>query len=204
VALPGTTAQKQKASTKAKYRFFAAAFLYLVDKSRYIKILEDLEKNFAMGAEHYPENVTKVYNMVDNYKQQQHHMGWLFNDSEGVSFANMDNGKGDAYTSHIRCYSCNKMGHYVNECPTRTPRPPAKACASMLVMVDEGGDSESGSDGYASINEFSFHQGDKYVNQKWILFDNQSTADTFCNLNLLSNIHESESSTKINCNVGTR
>jgi hypothetical protein len=100
--------------------------------------------------------VTKAYNLVDNYKQQQRYVGRLFDDSEGVYFANVGNGKGGMGTGHTRCYSCNKIGHYANDCPTPTPRPPVKACASMLIMADEGGD-DSSSDRYASINEFSFH-----------------------------------------------
>jgi hypothetical protein len=107
-----------------------------VDKSRYCKLLKDLENNFTMGEEHYPESVTKAYNMVDNYNQKQRHAGRLFNDSKGESFTNVDNGKGDTDTSHIRCYSCNNMGYYTNYCPTPTPRPPSKAGASMLMMVD--------------------------------------------------------------------
>jgi hypothetical protein len=131
------------------------------------KYLEDFENNFTMVTDHYPDSVTKAYNLVDNYKQQQRHVGRLFNDSEGVSFTNVENGKGDMDTCHVSCYSCNKMGYYVNDCPTLTLRPPAKTGASMLVMADEG-ENDSGSDGYASIGELSFHQGDMMELMVWM------------------------------------
>jgi hypothetical protein len=207
VALPGSTTKKHKSSTKANGNFLAVAFLSLVDKGRYIKLLEELENNFTMGVEHYPDIATNAYNLVVNYKHQHRPVGRLFNYPKWVSFTNVENARGDADTSHIHCYSCYScyrcytMEHYADECPTPTPRPPTKTRASMLTMADEGGDSES--DGYNSVDEFSFHEGDKYVNPNWILLDNHSTPYILCKPNLMSNIHESVSRKNIHCNAGT-
>jgi hypothetical protein len=38
--------------------------------------------------------------------------------------------------------------------------------------------------------------------RSWILLDNQSTVDVFCNDNLLSNVRTAEGSMKIHCNAG--
>jgi hypothetical protein len=91
VALPGTTTEKQKASTKAKDKFLSAAFLSIVDKGRYSKLFDDFENNFTMGAEHYLNSETKTYTLVVNSKHHNRPAGRLFNNYEGVSFTNVEN-----------------------------------------------------------------------------------------------------------------
>ena len=41
------------------------------------------------------------------------------------------------------------------------------------------------------------------VPKTWMLLDNQSTVDVFCNKNLLRNIREGVTTCRINCNAGT-
>jgi hypothetical protein len=56
---------------------------------------------------------------------------------------------------------------------------------------------------YDSTGEFLFHLGgSKYVNPNWILLDSQSSADIFCNPNLITNIRRTGKSIKVHCNAG--
>jgi hypothetical protein len=63
---------------------------------------------------------------------------------------------------------------------------------------------------YAFVNnvdvsdKYMFHQSKAHVNPDWILIDNQSTPDIFCNKALLSNIRESDKSILIHRNAGKR
>jgi hypothetical protein len=133
---------------------------------------------------------------VVNFKYQQRQVGQLFNDSEAVSFTNVD-GKMTAPPdiTTVKCYCCQKMGHYAIECPSTTPKMEG---ATMLMLEEEVGEEYTD---YNSTGEFSFHlRGSKYVNPNWILLDSQSTSDIFCNLN---NICRAGKSIKVHCNTGS-
>jgi hypothetical protein len=52
--------------------------------------LDELENDYTKGVDHYPDTITKAYTLVVNFKCQQRQVGRLFNDSDAVSFANVD------------------------------------------------------------------------------------------------------------------
>jgi hypothetical protein len=87
---PASATERETASNTAREKFLAMSFLYAVDKFRYGKILDELENDFTKGVDHYTDTITKSYTMVVNFKCQQRQVGQLFNDSEAVSFTNVD------------------------------------------------------------------------------------------------------------------
>jgi hypothetical protein len=136
---------------------------------------------------------------VVNHKGQPRVVSRLFNDSEGVSFANVDGKKIPPDIDTIKCYSCQKRGHYANECPSTTE--PSKIKGATILVMEEALQLESALDGDTncdSAGEFSFHQGkSKYVNPRWILLDSQPTAAIFCNPALLTKIRDAVKSIKV-------
>jgi hypothetical protein len=54
----------------------------------------------------------------------------------------------------------------------------------------------------SSEDGMTFHQEEQIVPNSWILLDNQSTVDVFCNRSLLTNVRETNKVMNIRCNAG--
>ena len=63
-----TTQQKDALEKEAKDMYLAIAFLLNSDRSRYGRLIEDLENSYLLGEDKYPKTVTSAYDILTNWK----------------------------------------------------------------------------------------------------------------------------------------
>jgi hypothetical protein len=108
----------------AKLQTIAIRFMKRADKRRYGGLWSELENNFTRGQDHYPADLTNAYNLLLNYKAapgpgQRPPRRDQTDDEEttGVSFlqdGSLIPGTGGKTHHDIKCFNCNKKGHYAS------------------------------------------------------------------------------------------
>jgi hypothetical protein len=222
-----TRAELTEAIKTTEDQYLATAFLAGADRSRYGKLIENLENDFTQGQDRYPKTLTAAYSLLTNWKQAVHKSLGPAND--GMSFTNVD---GDGNTEHslnnngrnsvsrlqwlkdkvnITCHKCQEKGHYANECNNVRVEKEAEAtlvtAGASTVKVDDFDDADHVHFQFLMTGKHSDHrsvvlnQPAGAVPKLWILLDNQSTVDVFYNKELLQNIRKSETHMEIHCNA---
>jgi hypothetical protein len=216
--------------TEVKDRYLATAFLLGAERSKYGKLVENLENDFLQGHDNYPKTLDHTYKLLANWKHDPRNLvrvigpgndGVSFNtdgtESE-VSLANQgQRGNGGRDKSQVTCHKCGKKGHYANEGKCKaveeTKQEPAQESAATMLMhgVDDGEFDDAETSGFLfNTNQVCDYRSvalkigkDGKLPRSWILLDNQSTVDVFNNDELLTNIRQGETSMTIHCNAGT-
>ena len=138
-------------------QYLATAFILSSDRTRYGKLIENLENDYLQSRDHYPTTLTAAYNLLTNWKQDpKNQIRGISGSNDGVSFANMDgdeddpdqdvslntNGKAGKKKkeprdkSTIKCRRCGQMGHWPSECDNPRLQPATEN--------EESGGTESG------------------------------------------------------------
>jgi len=68
----------------------------------------------------------------------------------------------------------------------------------------QGSENNQGKQDYVMLQDKNPRNSKAGVPISWIILDNQSMIDVFCNKNLLDNIHTVKTSTQIRCNAGIK
>ena len=105
-----------KITTNANQHAKATAFLLGSDRTRYGKLIEDLENDYLQGSNNYPKTVIAAYNLLTNWKQDIRH-GWHAPTADGVAFATDGKKSTGKKPVNVTCHKCGIKGHYATDCP---------------------------------------------------------------------------------------
>ena len=214
-----TNAQRDTITKKAKDRYLAMCFILGADRTRYGRLIENMENSFLQGQDTYPKTVNNAYNLIANWKQDPRNlMRAIGSINDGITFTTTTEANDDATTlttsssigkgdkgknkgkqskSHIKCFKCNTMGHYSNECPN-------EEITSDIMLMDGIEDGEFNETGFSCLqhgNDKNINNN-KQINPMWMLLDSCSTVNIFYNKDMLTNIRKTNATMTIHCNAG--
>jgi hypothetical protein len=215
-----STEELRAAKAAAKEEYLACAFLLGSDRKRYRKLIENLENDHVQRNDKYPKTLVEAYNLLIHWKQDPKNlMQVLGSTSDGVAFTNIGDkqrptqGRTDQGHQHpgIQCFHCQEMGHYASSCNNEWRARGTEASGTQALM--DGTEAEDYDDDYIGFDFLNveqvhnasngrLHNQGAEVSKTWILLDNQSTVDVFCNPKLLKNIRQVNKVMNIKCNAG--
>jgi hypothetical protein len=184
-----TEEQLTAARKRIQDKTIAYGILVRADRSRFGKLIEEIENDFLKGNNDYPEMLTEAYNLLVNYMSYNNNK-WTIGQGglDHVIFLadgkrQKQEGGESRHFPHIKCFKCNQFGHYKSDCPVRNKE-----------NGNGGNKNDNERQEPAQVTLTTIHValavGKQEIDLMWILCDSESTVDIFRNKSLLVNIRK--------------
>jgi hypothetical protein len=133
-----------------------------------------MKENFVTGTSKYPESPEAVLQILNAYQPpagwNKHRQEAGTTSKEGAIFAQAK-GRDSSWKLRQDCFKCGKWGHIAQECPEKEGK---EEQMHANVEADAGTEEEGLNQGE---NIFVQKKEGGVVNNNWVLFKSQSTAD---------------------------
>jgi hypothetical protein len=117
---------------EAKQQALAVRFIRGTN-AKHTGYITHLQNSYLDGQDHYPVTLHGAYHILQR-REGNDSVGQL--ESDGLAFAQGGDGT-PRNTSDIRCYNCQEMGHYANECPLPDNREQVQGATACTQGVEE-------------------------------------------------------------------
>ena len=185
---------KTQLTKLAREQTLAMMYLQRVDNKRYGDLWKDLQNQHSRGNSQFPNNLVSAYALVTEYKRDYKKGNKDRNNNNGNNAGNTEGntvelsfmqesatpGTNGVLKPNIKCYRCNKYGHYSSHCPTVENEQGATENSNnhqMLQMARP--DSNRGGNFETLFMQFLKKPSFKCLPDEWILLDSNSTVNIF-------------------------
>ena len=218
-----TESEKMIIANEQYNKLLAFAYLKGLDSKKCGKLIEDLGNNYALGDNKFPKSISSATDTVINYKNNVNNPNNKRNNnnnnrnnnkdkSENVSFgqAGKNKNNNNKYLENIECYHCHKKGHYAKDCPDKNQSTNTQQGEENNNDNENDNNNNNNITGTNNLNIETNEINERVFNQDqqddimkdWILLDNCSTTDIFCDEKLLNNIHRTGTTLNLKTNGG--